>query len=142
MKHTRKLSLLLITAVLSIPFLVTYAAGGRIEGKITDPKGAAIPGATVTVTNQATNQEFTAVTDAQGRYKVEGLPAGSYSVRVSVKGFNDGRTRNVKVEDDEVATVDMRLEIAPVEAQVKVPTGAQKGNLDPVYTITQTTRSR
>ena len=133
MKHRRKLSLLLVSVVLSIPFLVTYAAGGRIEGKITDPKGAAIPGATVTVTNEATNQDLTAVTDAQGRYKVEGLTAGSYTVRVTVKGFNDGRRDNVKVEDDAVAAVDVRLEIAPVEAQVKVPTGAQKGNLDPIY---------
>lgn len=134
MKHTRTLFLLLISALLSIPFLVAYAAGGRIEGKITDPKGAAIPGATVIVTNEATNQEVTAITDAQGRYKVEGLIAGSYSVRATGKGFNDGRRDNVKVDDDAVAAVDIRLEIAPVEAQVKVPTGAQKGNLDPVYT--------
>jgi hypothetical protein len=133
MKNRRKLSLLLITAVLSIPFLVAFAAGGRIEGKITDPKGAAIPGATVVVTNEATNQEVTAITDAQGRYKVEGLVAGSYSVRATGKGFNDGRRDKVKVDDDAVAAVDIRLEIAPVEAQVKVPTG-QKGNLDPVYT--------
>lgn len=133
MRYTKRLFLLLITAILSIPLLVTYAAGGQIEGKVTDPKGAAIPAATVTVTNQATNQEFTAVTDAQGRFKVEGLPAGAYSVRVTVKGFNDGRRENVNVQDDAVAAVDLRLEIAPVEAQVKVPTVAQKGNLDPIY---------
>lgn len=133
MKYNKRLSLLLIAAVLSIPLLVTYAAGGRIEGKITDPRGAAIPAATVTVTNQATNQEITAVTDAQGRYKVEGLPAGTYNVRVAVKGFNDGRRADVTVQDDAVATIDLRLEIAPVEAQVKVPTVAQKGNLDPIY---------
>jgi hypothetical protein len=133
MKSTNRFSLLLIFTVLSIPLFVTYAAGGRIEGKITDPKGAAIPAATVTITNEATNQEFTAITDAQGRYKVEGLPAGSYSVRVSVKGFNDGRSEDVKVADNVGTTIDLRLEIAPVQAKVKVPTTAQKGNLDPVY---------
>ena len=131
MRLTKPFSLLLISAVLSIPLLVAYAAGGRIEGKITDPKGAAIPGAAVTVTNQDTNQTSTAVTDNQGRFKVEGLPPGSYSVKVSVKGFNDGQRADVKVQDDAVAAVDLRLEIAPVEAQVKVP--AQKGNVDPVY---------
>ena len=133
MKHRRKFSLLLISAVLSVPFLVTYAAGGRIEGKITDPKGAAIAAATVTVANQETNQEFKSVTDAQGRYKVEGLPAGVYVVTVSAKGFTTGRSQTLKVEDDKAVTIDLRLEIAPVEAEVKVPTGAQKGNLDPVY---------
>src|SRR5215204_2560009 len=133
MQYSKRLSLLLVLAVLSIPFLIAYAAGGRIEGKITDPKGAAIPNAAVTVTNQVTKQEFTAVTDAQGRYKVEGLPAGVYSVKVSVKGFNEGSREDVKVADDAAATIDLRLEIAPVEAQVKVPVTAQKGNLDPVY---------
>ena len=58
--------------------------------------------------------------------------AGVYSVRVSVKGFSDGRREAVKVADDAVAAVDLRLEIAALEAQVKVQ--AQKGNIDPVYT--------
>jgi hypothetical protein len=133
MKYTKGLSLLLVLTVLTIPFLIAYAAGGRIEGKVTDPKGAAIPNAAVTITNQASKQEFTATTDAQGRYKVEGLPAGIYTVRVVVTGFNEGRRDEVKVADDAAATIDVRLEIAPVEAQVKVPVG-QKGNVDPVYT--------
>src|ERR1041385_7233693 len=132
MKYPKRLSLLLVLAVLLIPFLIAHAAGGRIEGKITDPKGAAIPNATITVTNQATKQEFTATTDSQGRYRVEGLPAGIYTVRVAGKGFTDGRRDEVKVEDDAAATIDVRLEIAPVEAQVKVPTG-QMSNNDPVY---------
>ena len=130
MKLSKTFSLLLI-AVLSVPLLVAYAAGGRIEGKITDPKGAAVPDATVVVTNAATKQEFTVVTDAQGRYKVENLPAGVYDVRVSVKGFTDGRREKITVKDDGAVSIDLSLEIAPVDAQVKVPT--QKGNLDPVY---------
>ena len=133
MKFYKRISLLLLATVLSIPLLVAHAAGGRIEGKITDPKGAAIPAATVTITNQETKQDFTAVTDAQGRYKIEGLPAGNYSVRVSVKGFNEARRDDVKVEDNSTAAIDLRLEIAPVEAQVKVPAVVQKGNQDPVY---------
>src|SRR6185295_4549923 len=125
MKYTKRLSLLLVLSVLTIPFLIVYAAGGRIEGKITDPKGAAIPNAAVTVTNDVTKQEFTATSDSQGKYKVEGLPAGIYTVRVAVKGFNEGQRTEVKVADDSAATVDVRMEIAPVEATVKV--SAQKG---------------
>lgn len=132
MNNTKRLSLLLVITVLSIPFLIVYAAGGHIEGKITDPKGDAIPNALITVFNPVTNQEFTATTDPQGRYKVEGLPAGTYTVRVTAKGFAEGRRDEVKVQDDSAATIDVGLEIAPVEAQVKVPTG-QRGNQDPVY---------
>lgn len=133
MKYTKRFTLLLLALLVAIPLFVVHGAGGRIEGKVTDPKGAAIPGATVTVTNQATKQDFTAVTDAQGRYKVEGLPAGTYDVSVTAKGFKDARQASIAVEDDAVKTTDLKLEIAPVEAEVKVSTGAQKGNLDPVY---------
>jgi hypothetical protein len=132
MKYTKGLSLLLLTVLLSTSFFIVHAAGGRIEGKVTDPKGAAIPAAAVTITNQVTKQDFTAVTDAQGRYKVEGLPAGSYTVRVAVQGFNEGRREDVNVEDDAAATVNVQLEIAPVEAEVKISAGL-KGNLDPIY---------
>ena len=132
MKYTKGLSLLLLAALLSIPFFIAHAAGGRIQGKVTDPKGGAIPGAAVTVTNQITKQDFTAVTDAQGQYKVEGLPAGSYTVRVAMKGFNEGRREGVNVADDTTATIDVQLQITPVEAEVKVTPGV-KGNIDPVY---------
>ena len=131
MRFTKRLSLLLVAALLALPLFVVYAAGGRIEGKVTDPKGGAIPGANVTVTNQETNQSITAVTDGQGQYKVEGLIAGVYNVKVSAKGFSDGRRDSVKVQDDAVAAVDVRLEISSVDTQVKVT--PQKGNLDPGY---------
>ena len=132
MKYAKRLPILLMVAVVSIPILIAYAAGGRIEGKVTDPKGAAIPGAAVTVTNQVTRQDFTAVTDSQGKYKIEGLPAGSYTIRIVVKGFKEGRREEIQVDDNATVTIDLGLEIAPVEAQVKIQ-GAQKGNLDPVY---------
>src|SRR5215813_5787517 len=133
MKFTKRLAFILLAALLSIPLFVAYAAGGRIEGKVTDPKGAAIPGATVKVTNQTTKQEFSAVTDAQGRYKIEGLPAGAYDLSVSAKGFQNAPQTDIQVEDDSVKQTDLRLEIAPVEAEVKFQTGSQKGNLDPTY---------
>ncbi|HEU4872000.1 MAG TPA: carboxypeptidase-like regulatory domain-containing protein, partial [Pyrinomonadaceae bacterium] len=131
MKYTKGLSLLLLTILLSTTFFIAHAAGGRIEGKVTDPRGAAIPAATVTITHQTTKQDFTTVTDGQGKYKFEGLPAGTYIVRVAVKGFNEGRREDVAVEDDATVTIDLRLEITPIEAEVKVTT--VKGNVDPIY---------
>ena len=133
MKFTRRFILMLLVALISIPLLVVHGAGGRIEGKVTDPKGAGIPGATVTVTNKSTKQSSTAVTDGQGRYKVEGLAAGTYDVAVTAKGFKDGQQADVTIEDNSVKAVELRLEVAPVEAQVKVATGSHKGNLDTVY---------
>ncbi|HEX6284433.1 MAG TPA: carboxypeptidase regulatory-like domain-containing protein, partial [Pyrinomonadaceae bacterium] len=133
MKYTRRFTLMLLAALVAFPLFVVHGAGGGIEGKVTDPKGAGIPGATVKVTNKATKQTSTAVTDTEGRYKVEGLPAGTYDVAVSAEGFKDGQQAGVTVSDDSVKPVDLRMEVAPVEAKVKVTTGSQKGNLDTVY---------
>lgn len=132
MKQTsRYLIFAIFLALTAFPFSRVSGAGGRIEGRVTDPKGAIVVGATVTVTDLATNQNFTAITDQQGRYKIEGLSAGTYSVVVSASGFSDARRDEVKVEDGVLAIVDMKLEIAPVEATVTVAT--IKGNTDPTY---------
>ena len=133
MKYTKGLFLVLLTVLFSLPLFVVHAAGGSIAGKVTDPKGAAIPAASVTVTNKTTNQDFSTMTDAQGRYKVEGLVPGVYDIVIAAKGFKETRQADIKVDDNAVRSVDVSLEIAPVEAQVKVATGPQKGNLDPVY---------
>jgi hypothetical protein len=61
--------LVLSFVLVALPFVVAHGAGGRIEGRVTDPKGAVVSGATVTVTDPVSNQTFSASTDDQGRYK-------------------------------------------------------------------------
>ncbi|HEY3026066.1 MAG TPA: carboxypeptidase regulatory-like domain-containing protein [Pyrinomonadaceae bacterium] len=128
----RTLLLMVCLSLLALPLVVAHSAGGSIQGKVTDPQGAAVVGAAITVTDLGTNQTLTAVTDQQGQYKVEGLPAGIYSVTVSAQGFSEGRRDEVKVNDAAVA-VDIKLQIAPVEAAVTVTTAGPKPNSDPVY---------
>ncbi|HKO99143.1 MAG TPA: carboxypeptidase regulatory-like domain-containing protein [Pyrinomonadaceae bacterium] len=127
------LAIILLCAFFVLPAIVAHSAGGRIEGKVVDPKGSAVVGATVTITDEVTNRIFTGVTDQQGRYKVEGVPAGSYTVVVSAKGFNEGRKEAVKVDEDQAAVVDLKVEIAAVEASVTVGATSLKANNDPVY---------
>ncbi len=125
-------SLFLGMALLLSPLMVAHGAGGRIEGKVTDPKGALVAGAEVTATDEINNQSYRAKTDQQGKYKIEGIPAGVYTVVVSAKGFGEGRLQSVKVDDGAMAVGDLRLEIAPVSEDVTVATGL-KANSDPVY---------
>jgi len=82
---------LVLLATLTVSLIVAHGAGGGIEGKITDPKGAAVVGASVTITTESNPQRFTGITDHEGHYKVEGLPAGTYTVVISAPGFNDAR---------------------------------------------------
>ena len=125
--------LMFFLALVSLPLVRAHNAGGGIQGKVTDPKGAAVVGAAITVTDLGTNQTFAAVTDQQGKYKVEGLAAGVYSVAVSAQGFSEGRRPEVKVTDGAVATTDIKLEIAPVEAEITVKSAGPPPNSDPVY---------
>jgi len=110
---------------------VLSASGGVIEGVVTDPKGAVVKDAIVTAREAATGQSFNATTDGQGRYKIEGLVAGSYLVTISAKGFSLFSKDNVFVEEGKTATVAARLEIAPIDAAVTV--SATGANSDPIY---------
>src|SRR5437879_3820499 len=96
--------LVLSFAFVALPFVVAHGAGGRIEGQVTDPKGAVVSGAAVTVTDPVSKQTFSGVTDDQGRYKVEGLKAGAYTVTISAKGFTNARREDVKVAEGGTAT--------------------------------------
>lgn len=133
MSYRKSLVIIFALAVVCASLAVTFAAGGQITGTVTDPKGAVVPGAAITVINPVTNQTFSATTDQQGRYKVEGLPAGSYVLTVSSKGFTDVRREGVKVEENGSATIDAQLAAAPVEAEIRVTSSAARPNVDSIY---------
>lgn len=127
------MTLLATLALLTTPLLAVYGSGGRIEGQVTDPKGAAVSGATVTVTDEINNRRYEAVTDQQGRYKFEGLVPGTYTVAISAKGFNEGRKESIAIEEGATVPVNVRLEIAAVEESLTVTTPGLKPNSDSVY---------
>ena len=72
--------------------------GGEINGVVTDAQSAAVPGATVTATNTATNVPRPTVTNESGAYALAGLPPGSYTVEVTLSGFRTVRHENVRVQ--------------------------------------------
>jgi len=96
-RQLRILLIVLSLVLLALPLVIAHGAGGRVEGKVTDPKGAAVAGAIVTVTDPVSNQNFRALTDSEGRYKVEGVPAGTYLVVVSAKRFRAGSRYDEKL---------------------------------------------
>src|ERR1700744_2850462 len=63
------------------------ASTGTVAGTVTDPSGAAIADATVTLTDRATNTPRVASTNENGRYVLVDIPAGNYDVSVSKQGF-------------------------------------------------------
>ena len=83
----KKLSLALVLALCAVVSAVAQNANGRITGVITDPQGAVIPAARVTVTNTATHLSRTTESGADGTYQVLDLPIGTYTVAAEHSGF-------------------------------------------------------
>ncbi|NIR43295.1 MAG: TonB-dependent receptor [Gemmatimonadetes bacterium] len=116
-----------------------YAQTGRITGTVRDPDGAGVLGATVEVTNQATDASRTTTTSADGTYTFSDLAPGVYTVSASLIGIRRTQ-RDVQVAAGETVTVDFELgpvvldeiivtamlreqELADVPFSIAAPTG-------------------
>ena len=84
-------------------------AGSKIRGPVRDGNAGVLPGVVVTITNQATSAAITATTAADGTYSAS-VPAGSYTVAVSLKGFARQTRRDIPVPQDATAAVDFALQ--------------------------------
>jgi hypothetical protein len=85
--------------------------GGSLLGTITDPNGAAIPGALVTATEAGTAVKQTIATDGRGFYSFQSLPVGRYDVDVNAPGFKPVRRTGVVIDVDSKVAVDASLAI-------------------------------
>ncbi len=85
------------------------AGTGSIQGTVTDPSGAVVPGASVTATNVATGVETSRTTNGAGFYVLSPLPAGAYNLAVTATGFQTVRQDSITVEA--LATVGLNVEL-------------------------------
>lgn len=92
---------------------------GTLMGSVTDPSGAVLVGATVTVTNTLTQAARSVATDGAGTYQAPHLDAGPYTVKFSLSGFAD-RVRETDLLARQTVRVDARLEVAASSAEVDV----------------------
>ena len=98
---------------------------GSVVGAVKDAQGAAIPAATVTITNKETNLTRETVTGAEGDYTVTNVPPGHYDVKVSLTGFREFVQTNVPVSAGQISRVDVKLEIGALTETVTVASDAQ-----------------
>lgn len=120
MKGTSKKTLVrrlpfVITAVwilmaMAIPAAAQYR--GSLQGTVTDPTGAVVPDATVTLTSKETNNSKTATTTAGGVYSIPGLAPGTYSLTVDKAGFAKKVLDNVVLPSEQTMSQDVQLETA------------------------------
>src|SRR5438132_429043 len=91
-----------------------------IEGTVSDPSGAALPSATVTVRNEETAAVQTVTTTGAGYYRVPALPSSIFTVRVTAPGFKTKVQKHVRVQAAETKTVNLAMELGATETEVTV----------------------
>jgi outer membrane receptor protein involved in Fe transport len=124
MNQARKLRIPVCLALfLSLPALAaaqSQATGGSIEGTVTDESGGVLPGAAVTVKNQATGIVRETVTDSAGVYRAPLLPVGTYEVTATLSGFATTRRPSLTLTIGQNLAVDFALKVAGTQEEVTV----------------------
>jgi len=113
-------ALLLSMALAMAPSVVTaQSTYATLTGVAADESGGVLPGATVTVTNVATNAVRTVLSGAAGEFQVPNLDAGTYRVTVHLEGFGDAR-RDVELLSRQTVRADFQLHVAGGAEQIEV----------------------
>ncbi len=93
---------------------------GTLNGYVTDPSQAAVPGAEVTISNQATNFSRSSVTNAQGGFSFVTLEPGTYTLVVKAPGFESYTKNGIVVNANEITRSDLSLAVGQVSQNVTV----------------------
>lgn len=115
---------LLLLATVVAPQACAQVLYGSLVGTVVDQSGAAVPDASITVTNTANASVRESAADEQGRYTLVNLPAGTYSVRASSPGFQTVTRTGVDVTINSVTRIGITLGISQVSEQVTVSASA------------------
>ncbi len=114
-------SALCLSTVLVVFTLSAFAQyNASIQGTVTDPSGAVVPGASVTVTNQATSVARTSKTSGSGFYSVTALPPGTYTVEVQAPGFETNTAKDVTVAAEQPRGLNVQLKTGATSQTVQV----------------------
>src|SRR2546429_4234100 len=115
-----RVRIILVFVLLAAVSLSAQTFRGTILGTVTDPSGAVVSGAKVTVRNVATGLERTTATSADGSYNVPELPIGTYTVTITQSGFQTAVTTGVVVDVASERRVDAALKAGQVSTTVEV----------------------
>jgi hypothetical protein len=115
---------ILAAAVLLTATALAQGDRGTITGTVSDNNGAAVPGATVVVTNTGTGSVSNATTSSDGVYTIPALPPGTYKVRIEKTGFKVSEVNQVVVVVGNTTPANVAMEVGQVSDTVEVTSGA------------------
>src|SRR5580704_14605090 len=119
-------SALLVTMLLALSCAAfPQASSSSLQGTVTDPSGSAVPGATVSVSNDESRTERTVLTGPQGEYRLLALPTGPYSLSVTAKGFAHYQQRGLELLVNTPVTANIQLKVGSATENITVTSEAQ-----------------
>jgi len=114
----RRMLYLVVMLFFAVSARAQYRAS--IQGVVTDPAGAVVSGATLTLTNLDTNEKLTATTDANGVYNFVALPPGKFSLTVEKTAFKKKLFEKMSVIPEQANALNIQLELGQVTESVSV----------------------
>jgi hypothetical protein len=114
----RKMLFLVVMLLFAVSARAQYRAS--IQGVVTDPEGAVVSGATLTLTNLDTNQALTATTDENGVYNFNALPSSRFTLTVEKIGFKKKVLEKVGVIPEQANALNIQLELGQVTESITV----------------------
>ena len=106
--------------LLSVPVSVLSQVSTIVRGTVTDSTGGVIPGASVTVVHETTDEATTRLTDEIGNYEFTGLPPGIYTLTADMPGFEVGTYSNVELAAGQEVLRNFTLEISAADTTLVV----------------------
>ena len=119
-----RISLLLMFAVILLGTAAYGQETASILGTVTDPSGAAIPGAKITITNMDTGIIRSTTTNATGSYASHELSFGHYSVKVEAPGFKTNQRTGITLQANDTIRADAALQVGESKESVTVEANA------------------
>jgi len=110
----------ILIAVSPSGLFAQMAGTGQVVGTVTDPSGAAVAGATVTLTDAATNTSRAAATNEAGRYAFSNVAPGMYNLTISKTGFRAAKFSDQEINVGSTKNLDVKLEIGAATEVVEV----------------------
>ncbi len=120
----RSILLAVVFGLVSATSAHAQTATGEVGGTVTDPSGAAIPRASVTLSNENTKVIRTTLANQDGRFIFTNVLNGAYTVQVEATGFKKAEQKNVVVQVNQILALDYKLSIGNVEENVEVTASA------------------
>ncbi len=119
-KCLRALMLVVVALAGCGVFVHGQGTSGSLTGLVSDPSGAVVSGATVTITNLGTNYAQTIKTDNTGVYLIKPVEPGKYSMKINALGFAGYVQTGIVIHANEYATLDVHLKVGTTGETVSV----------------------